>query len=116
MPNGWVVLLALLPLNNVLTALGAIALLIGGWGQGWPLGRGWTLWGLWCTAVAWQGGDRLWSVVGLLNLWPFLLLYGIARRAVCPHRWLGALAIGSLPAAALSLVQGMLGPQDWHFQ
>jgi len=113
-PDRWAGLLAILPLNSVVTALGGIALLVTGWGQGWPLGWGWTLWGLWCTATAWQGGDRLWSVVGLLNLWPFLLVYGIARRVVSPQRWLMALAIGSIPAAALSLVQGVLGPQDWH--
>ncbi len=114
MPNGWEWLLAILPLNNVATALGAIALLVSGWGKRWPLGWGWTLWGLWCTAVAGQAGDRLASLVGLLNLWPFLLLYGIARRQVSPERWLTALAIGSLPAAVFSLGQGLLGPRDWY--
>ncbi|MGQ9866212.1 MAG: O-antigen ligase family protein [Pseudanabaenaceae cyanobacterium] len=104
-------MLAILPLNNVVTALAAIALL---WDRRWSLGWGWTVWGLWCTVVALQGGDRLWSLVGLLNLWPFLRIYGIARRAVSPQPWLTALAIGSLPAAALSLVQGLLGPQAWH--
>ncbi|MFN3926163.1 MAG: O-antigen ligase family protein [Pseudanabaenaceae cyanobacterium] len=113
----------LLPLNNVFSSLlGLILVILCISRHGWRcldnfLNRGWLLFALWLgisVFTAYSVGDALF---GLLNFYPFLLLFAIATylletTAQAVHLlWL--ILLGSLPLSLFGFAQVLINRPDW---